>query len=80
VRIICLVHLFFLTNPGRHFLQQFTQLHGRGISLDQAALDAVLAYFFTDNIRELSHILESAVAVSTENPQMIKERDFSTHE
>ena len=60
-----------------HFLQQFTQRYGRGISLDRAALDALLAYFFPGNVRELSHILESAVAVSTENPQVIKERDIS---
>ena len=60
-----------------HFLQQFTQRYGRSISLDRAALDALLAYSFPGNIRELSHILESAVAVSIENPQVIKERDIS---
>src|ERR1035437_3075317 len=60
-----------------HFVQQFTQRYGRGISLDRAALDALLAYSFPGNVRELSHILESAVAVSTENPQVIKERDIS---
>jgi DNA-binding NtrC family response regulator len=65
--------LYLLTE---HFLRQFTQLYGRSISLDRAALDALLAYSFPGNVRELSHILESAVAVSTENPQLIKERDL----
>jgi transcriptional regulator with PAS, ATPase and Fis domain len=59
------------------FLQQLTQRYGRSISLDRAALDALLAYSFPGNVRELSHILESAVAVSTENPKVIKERDIS---
>jgi transcriptional regulator with PAS, ATPase and Fis domain len=58
------------------FLQQLTQRYGRSISLDRAALDTLLAYSFPGNVRELSHILESAVAVSTENPQVIKERDI----
>jgi transcriptional regulator with PAS, ATPase and Fis domain len=60
------------------FLRQFTQRYGRSISLDRAALDALLGYSFPGNVRELSHILESAVAVSTENPQVIKERDIGS--
>jgi DNA-binding NtrC family response regulator len=62
---------------SEHFLQQFSQRYGRSISLDRGALDALLAYSFPGNVRELSHILESAVAVSTDNPQVIKERDIS---
>jgi transcriptional regulator with PAS, ATPase and Fis domain len=62
---------------SEHFLQQFTQRYGRNISLDRGAVDALLDYSFPGNVRELSHILESAVAVSTENPQVIKERDIS---
>jgi transcriptional regulator with PAS, ATPase and Fis domain len=62
---------------SEHFLRQFSQLYGRTISLDRTALDALLAYSFPGNVRELSHILESAVAVSIDDPQVIKERDIS---
>lgn len=59
------------------FLQEFIQRYGRQISLDRAALDQLLGYSFPGNVRELAHILESAVAVSTENPQVIHERDIT---
>lgn len=61
---------------SKHFLQKFGQHYGRSISLDRAALDALSAYSFPGNIRELAHTLESAVAVSTENPQVIRECDL----
>lgn len=61
---------------AKHFLGQLEGRYGRSLSLDRAALDHLLAYPFPGNVRELAHILESAVAVSTENPQAIHERDL----
>jgi DNA-binding NtrC family response regulator len=67
--------LFRLTE---HFLEQFSERYGRQISLERAALDRLLSYTFPGNVRELAHILESAVAVSTDNPQSITERDLTS--
>ena len=62
---------------SEHFLRRFAHRYARNISIDRAALDTLSAYAFPGNVRELAHILESAVAVSTENPQLIRERDIS---
>lgn len=58
------------------FLQQFGQQYGRRASLGRAARDKLFNYSFPGNVRELAHILESAVAVSTADPQVIGERDL----
>lgn len=60
-----------------HFLQRLAERYGRSVSLNGAALDHLLAYPFPGNVRELSHILESAVAVSTDSPQVILDRDLA---
>ena len=60
-----------------HFLEQFRQRYARQISLERSGLERLLAYPFPGNVRELAHILESSIAVSTENPQIITERDLS---
>jgi DNA-binding NtrC family response regulator len=60
-----------------HFLQRFGRQSGRRVSLERAALDRLLSYSFPGNVRELAHILESAVATSTDSPQVISERDLS---
>jgi DNA-binding NtrC family response regulator len=60
-----------------HFLRRFQREYGRSVSLDRAALDQLLGYAFPGNVRELAHILESALAVSTENPQVIHDRDIT---
>ena len=61
-----------------HFLEQFSQRYHRRMSLERAALDQLFSYSFPGNVRELAHILESAVAVSTEDPQVITERDLGS--
>ncbi|HYM13833.1 MAG TPA: sigma-54 dependent transcriptional regulator [Bryobacterales bacterium] len=61
----------------KHFLRQLEERYGRSLSLDRAALDHLLTYAFPGNVRELAHILESAVAVSTDSPQAILERDLT---
>jgi len=59
-----------------HFLRRFGQQYGRRVTLDRGALDKLLLHPFPGNVRELAHVLESAVAVSTDDPQVITERDM----
>lgn len=59
-----------------NFLEELGRRYGRQLSVERAALDLLLAYPFPGNVRELTHILESAVALSTDNPQVITERDL----
>jgi len=61
----------------QHFLRLLEGRYGRLLSLDRAGLDHLLGYPFPGNVRELAHILESAVAVSTDNPQVILDRDLA---
>jgi transcriptional regulator with PAS, ATPase and Fis domain len=60
----------------KHFLRLLEGRYGRPVSLDRAGLDHLLGYPFPGNVRELAHILESAVAVSTDDPQVILDRDL----
>ncbi|MBI3680627.1 MAG: sigma-54-dependent Fis family transcriptional regulator [Acidobacteria bacterium] len=61
----------------QHFLREFSQKYGRRISIDRGAANRLSEYSFPGNVRELRHILESAVALSADNPQMINERDLT---
>jgi two-component system response regulator HupR/HoxA len=61
----------------KHFLRLLEERYGRPVSLDRAGLDHLLGYPFPGNVRELAHILESAVAVSTDSPQIILDRDLA---
>jgi transcriptional regulator with PAS, ATPase and Fis domain len=60
-----------------NFLRLLKQRYGRPVSMDRASLDRLLNYPFPGTVRELAHILESAVAVSTDNPQVILDRDLA---
>ena len=66
--------LFLLVS---HFLHLLEERYGRRVSLDGTAMDHLLTYPFPGNVRELSHILESAVAVCTDDPQVILDRDLA---
>lgn len=61
---------------AQHFLGQLARRYGRSITMTRAAMDLLLAYPFPGNVRELENILESAIAVSLENPQIISEKDL----
>lgn len=66
--------LYLLTE---HFLREFGRRYDREVSIQPAALKRLASYEFPGNVRELAHILESAVAVSTETPQEITEHDLA---
>jgi DNA-binding NtrC family response regulator len=61
---------------AEHFIEKFSCHYDREIKLHATALERLLEHSFPGNVRELAHILESAVAVSTENPQVIGEREL----
>jgi two-component system response regulator HydG len=48
-----------------HYLEQLAQEHGKeALSIDQAALDALAAYSWPGNVRQLRNVLESMVIFS----------------
>jgi DNA-binding NtrC family response regulator len=61
---------------GQHFAARLSRRYGREISLARSAFELLLPYAFPGNVRELESLLESAAAVSTENPQVITDKDL----
>jgi two-component system response regulator AtoC len=61
---------------AQHCATRISRRYGREISLSRAALELLLGYGFPGNVRELENLIESAGAVSAENPQVISERDL----
>ena len=63
---------------AQHFVRCLARRYGRQIRLARSALDVLVNYPFPGNVRELENILESATALSVENPQTITDRDLKT--
>ena len=61
---------------AQHFAMRVSRRYGREISLSRPALELLLRYGFPGNVRELENLIESAAAVSEENPQVITDRDL----
>ncbi|HEU5251267.1 MAG TPA: sigma-54 dependent transcriptional regulator [Thermoanaerobaculia bacterium] len=60
---------------AQHFLGRLSRRSGREIVLAHSAADVLVAYPFPGNVRELENVLESATAVSRDDPQTITDRD-----
>jgi len=61
---------------SQHIAQRLTETHDREITLSRGAVELLLKYSFPGNVRELENVLQSAVAVSQEDPQTVTERDL----
>ena len=61
---------------ARHFLARLSRRLGRDITLSRSAEELLLASPFPGNVRELENVLESAAALSADNPQTITEKDL----
>ena len=59
-----------------HITRRLSTRYGREITLARAAMDLLLRYSFPGNVRELENLLESAAALSSEDPQTIGEKDL----
>jgi DNA-binding NtrC family response regulator len=61
---------------AQHFAGRVSRRCDREISLSRSALELLLAYSFPGNVRELENLVESASAVSADNPQIITDKDL----
>jgi DNA-binding NtrC family response regulator len=61
---------------AQHFAGRLSRRYGREISLSRGALELLLRYPFPGNVRELESLIESAAAVSVDNPQSITDKDL----
>jgi transcriptional regulator with PAS, ATPase and Fis domain len=61
---------------SQHFAARLSRRYGREISLARPAIELLLAYAFPGNVRELENLMESAAAVSTDNPQIVTDKDL----
>ena len=61
---------------SRHFAARLSRRYGREIALSRPAIELLLAYGFPGNVRELENLMESATAVSADNPQTITDKDL----
>ena len=60
----------------RHFATRLSRRYGREISVSRGALELLMSYPFPGNVRELESLMESATAVSADNPQSISDKDL----
>jgi transcriptional regulator with PAS, ATPase and Fis domain len=61
---------------AQNFLGRLSRRCGRQLTLARSATNLLVGYSYPGNVRELENILESATAVSREDPQSITDRDL----
>jgi len=61
---------------AQHFMRQLARRYGRPIKLSRPALDLLLNYPFSGNVRELENILEGATALCLDGSQTITEKNL----
>ena len=57
------------------FVARLAEKYGRHVTISRSALECLLMHPFPGNVRELENVLESVCAVSTDDPQMITDKD-----
>jgi two-component system NtrC family response regulator len=61
---------------AQQFAGRLCRRYGRTIGLSRAALELLMTYPFPGNVRELENILESAAAISADDPQTITDKEL----
>jgi len=61
---------------SQHFAARLSRRYGREISFSRPAHELLLGYSFPGNVRELENLVESASAVSADNPQIITDKSL----
>ncbi len=61
---------------AQHFVNRLSRRYSRDITLHRSALELLLKYSFPGNVRELENLMESAAAVSLDDPQTICDKDL----
>jgi len=57
------------------FVARLSEKYGRHVTISRSGLETLLGHPFPGNVRELENLLESLCAVSTEDPQVIAEKE-----
>jgi transcriptional regulator with PAS, ATPase and Fis domain len=57
------------------FAARLSDKYGRHVTVGRSALESLLLHPFPGNVRELENLLESLYAVSTEDPQVITDKE-----
>lgn len=57
------------------FAARLSDKYGRHVTVGRSALESLLLHPFPGNVRELENLLESLCAVSTEDPQVITDKE-----
>jgi two-component system NtrC family response regulator len=63
---------------AQYFTRRLTSRYDRQITLGRGAMELLLNAAFPGNVRELENVLESAAALSREDPQTITEKDLQS--
>ncbi len=61
---------------AQYFTRRLTARYDRQITLSRSAMELLLNAGFPGNVRELENVLESAAAVSLDDPQTITDKDL----
>jgi DNA-binding NtrC family response regulator len=61
---------------AQHFAARASRRYGRQINLTRPGLETLVHYSFPGNVRELESLIESAAAMSADDPQNITEKDL----
>ena len=58
------------------FVARLAEKYARHVTISRAAVESLLSHSLPGNVRELQNLLESVTALSSDDPQVITERDL----